>query len=484
MDLQYKMSNFSFYWHDYETFGTDPARDRPSQFAGIRTDADFNVIGEPLVIFCQPAADALPHPEACLITGITPQQALEQGVPEAEFIRQIHQQMALPGTCAVGYNSIRFDDEVTRYTLYRNFYDAYAREWQGGNSRWDIIDMVRLCCALRPEGIEWPRHEDGSPSFKLEHLTQANGISHTAAHDALSDVYATIEIARLIKTKQPKLFDYLFNLRNKRNVAELLDVAEKKPVLHTSAMFPAANFCTSLVMPLAMHPTNKNGVVSFDLAADPAPLLELNADQIRERLYTPAAELPEGAERIPLKTIHTNRCPVVATTKLLDDNLAARIQLDLPQARRHYQQLKQAKGLDKKLADVFSSQDFPQHTDPDVMLYSGGFFGHNDKNVMAQVRSSSLEELKENTFFFEDGRLAEMLFRYRARNYPEALSDDEQLQWQEYRYQRLTDPEAGASITMEEYLEKVHSLLEDDATTERDRAILENLLDYSDYLLA
>ena len=354
------MADFSFYWHDYETFGADPARDRPCQFAGIRTDADFNIIGEPLVVFCQPAADILPHPEACLITGITPQQALAQGVPEAEFIRQIHQQLALPGTCAVGYNNIRFDDEVTRYTLYRNFYDPYAREWQGGNSRWDIIDMARLCCALRPDGIVWPRHEDGTPSFKLEHLTAANGISHASAHDALSDVYATIEIARLIKTKQPKLFDYLFNLRDKRRVAELLNVADKKPLVHTSAMFPATRFCTSLVMPLAMHPSNKNGVISYDLTVDPTPLLELSAEQIRERLYTPTAELPEGVERIPLKTIHINRCPVVATSKLLDDNMAARIQVDLPRARQYYQQLKRAKQLVQKLMDVFLQQDFPE----------------------------------------------------------------------------------------------------------------------------
>ena len=478
------MTDFSFYWHDYETFGANPSKDRPSQFAGIRTDQDFNIIGEPLVIFCRPAADFLPHPEACLITGITPQQALEQGLPEAEFIRQIHQEMVLPGTCAVGYNSIRFDDEVTRYTLYRNFYDPYAREWQNGNSRWDIIDMARLCCALRPEGIEWPRNEDGSPSFKLEQLTAANGISHESAHDALSDVYATIALAKLIKQKQPKLFAYLLQLRNKHQVAELLNVAVKKPVLHTSAMFPASRFCTTLVMPLAMHPSNKNSVICCDLSVDPTALIELSAQQIRERLYTPAANLAEGVERIPLKTIQTNRCPAVATSKLLDDKAAARIQLDLPLAREHYKRLKQAVGLQEKLTEVFSEQDFPKSSDPDTMLYSGGFFGRNDKEAMAQLRSCSPEELRDTTFCFDDSRLAEMLFRYRARNYPDCLTADEQQQWEEYRYQRLTDPEAGASIAMEDFLEILHTRLEDTELSERDRGILEQLLDYSDALLA
>ena len=478
------MTDFSFYWHDYETFGADPARDRPSQFAGVRTDSDFNIIGEPLVIFCKPAADILPQPEACLITGITPQQALEQGVCEAEFIRQIHAEFSQSGTCAVGYNSVRFDDEVSRYTLYRNFYDPYAREWQNGNSRWDIIDMVRVCCALRPEGINWPTHDNGMPSFKLEQLTAANGISHESAHDALSDVHATIAMAKLIKQKQPKLFDYLLKLRSKHEVSAMLNVAEKLPVLHTSAMYPAHRFCTTLIMPVAVHPTNKNGVICYDLSVDPAPLLSFDVDQITEQLYTPASELPEGAVRIPLKTIHINRCPVVVTSKLMDESVAERIQLDLPEARKHYQALVKAQGLAEKLSEVFAERSFPERTDPDVMLYSGGFFSQNDKAVMAQVRSSSPDELREHSFVFEDARLDDMLFRYRARNFPESLSAEELQQWHEFRYYRLTDPEADVSISMEEFLETTQTLLNDEACSERDRTILEELQDYSDSLLA
>jgi exodeoxyribonuclease-1 len=477
------MADISFYWHDYETFGADPARDRPSQFAGIRTDLEFNIIGEPLVIFCQPAADMLPHPEACLITGITPQQARKEGVCEAEFIARIHSELAQPGTCAAGYNSIRFDDEVSRYTLYRNFYDPYAREWQNGNSRWDIIDMVRVCCALRPEGINWPQHEDGSPSFKLEHLTAANDIAHESAHDALSDVYATIAMAKLVKQRQPKLFDYLFKLRNKREVAALLNVAEQTPVLHTSAMFPATRFCTALIMPLAMHPTNKNAVISYDLSVDPTDLIELDAETIRQRLYTPTAEL-NGKPRIALKTVQSNRCPVVVSSKLLDDQLASRIQLDLPQARQHYKQLKQCQGLAKKLQEVFADGDFPAQTDPDLMLYSGGFFAAADKQLMAQVRGSTAAQLAEQTFCFEDPRLAEMLFRYRARNFPASLSEQEAMQWGEHCFQQLTEATETHSWVMDEYLAVINQLLASDECSERDRVILKQLLEYSDELLA
>jgi exodeoxyribonuclease-1 len=475
---------FSYYWHDYETFGANPALDRPSQFAGIRTDENFNILGEPLVIYCKPARDVLPQPDACLITGITPQLARERGVVEAEFIRQIHQQFAQANTCAVGYNSIRFDDEVTRYTLYRNFYDPYAREWQNGNSRWDLIDMVRVCRALRPEGIEWPDHADGTPSFKLEDLTRANAISHHSAHDALSDVHATIAMAQLVKQRQPRVFDYLLRLRDKRRVLEVLDVINQKPVLHTSAMYPASRLCTTLVMPLAQHPTNKSGVICYDLTVDPRPLLELTAEQIRQRLYTPRDQLAEGVERIPLKTIHTNRCPVVATTQLLNEEVAGRLHIDLVTARQHYQQIKQATGLAAKLAKVFSEADFPKQTDPDQMLYSGGFFGQRDKEAISLVRNSLPEELAATSFAFEDKRLDEMLFRYRARNYPETLTTDEQGLWEEYRYQRLTEPGAGGSIVLEEYLGIIEEKLAAEDCSERDRQLLQALIDYSDDLLA
>ena len=203
---------------------------RPSQFAGLRTDMDLNQVGEPLVIYCQPQADILPAPQACLITGITPQQALAEGLPEPQFIEAIHRQLSRPNTCTVGYNSIRFDDEVTRYTLYRNFEDPYQREYQNGNSRWDIIDMMRLTRALRPEGIEWPEHEPGRPSFELEDLTAANGLAHEAAHDALSDVTATIALARLVKEKQPRLFDYLYQNRGKTQIAAMLNLRQRKTV--------------------------------------------------------------------------------------------------------------------------------------------------------------------------------------------------------------------------------------------------------------
>ncbi|WP_232059084.1 exodeoxyribonuclease I [Kineobactrum salinum] len=494
-------SSETFYWHDYETFGVDPSRDRPVQFAGLRTDAELNVIGEPLVIYARPADDCLPHPMACLITGISPQLALEKGLPECEFIARIHAELARPGTCSVGYNSLRFDDEVTRYTLYRNFHDPYAREWQNGNSRWDIIDMLRTAWALRPEGIEWPRREDGSVSFRLEELTAANGISHAAAHDALSDVEATIAVARLVRDRQPRLYDYLLRHRDKRSVQAQLDVAAMKPVLHISGMFGNERYNTALVVPLAPHPGNRNEMICFDLSADPQALQDLSVDELRQRLFARREPPAQGAlpidtpglaqseqTRPGLKTIHINRCPVLVPAKMANPAIAARIGLDGQRCRQHLAWLRQWRerepaALLEKVQAVYRDRQFEPITDPDRMLYSGGFFSDRDRQVMERVRAATPDMLAGESFVFEDARLPEMLFRYRARNFPASLTPDERLQWDEFRFQRLTEPEAGASICMDEYQALIEQLQREERPPAQQQ-LLQQLLDYGDSLLA
>jgi exodeoxyribonuclease-1 len=160
----------SFLFYDLETFGSDPRRSRVAQFAAIRTDADLNPIDAPISVFGKPADDLLPSPIASLITGITPQAALRDGVNEARLFGQIFDEMSRPETCTVGYNSLRFDDEFVRHGLFRNFHDAYEREWRGGNSRWDLLDVFRLAHALRPQGIAWPTREDGCGALNGRHV--------------------------------------------------------------------------------------------------------------------------------------------------------------------------------------------------------------------------------------------------------------------------------------------------------------------------
>ncbi len=468
----------SFYWHDYETWGAQPAVDRPAQFAGLRTDTDLNPVGEPLVIYARPADDFLPQPEACLITGITPQLARERGAPEADFFRFIHTELAQAGTCALGYNSMRFDDEVTRYGLYRNFFDPYAREWQNGNSRWDMIDVVRLTRALRPEGIEWPEREPGVTSFRLEDLTAANGIEHSGAHDALADVRATIAIARLIRERQPRLFDFVLHNRDRRRLAVQLDVRSMTPVLHVSARYPARFGCIAAVAPLAQHPTNRNGIIVYDLRADPEPLLQMSADDIRARLYTPTAELPDDATRIPLKVVHLNRAPVIVPLGTLTDAARERWRMDAAAEQRHLKALRTAHGLAEKIAAVFGDgEPFPEQADPDRDLY-GSFLTDADRRRCEQIRRASPDQLGGLHPGFDAPKLEVLLFRYRARNWPETLDRQERLRWEAYRRERLTQPGAGASIVLDDYRRQLSRLAVDLSLTDAQRAVVDALLDW------
>ncbi|MFJ3058638.1 exodeoxyribonuclease I [Herbaspirillum sp. NPDC087042] len=473
------MSNHTFLWHDYETFGAVPRRDRPAQFAAVRTDAELNEIGEPIMIYCKPAPDYLPDPVSCLITGITPQHCLEHGLPEHEFAARIEAALGEPGTIGVGYNTIRFDDEVTRFMFWRNLIDPYAREWANGCGRWDLLDVVRLTYALRPQGMQWPTKEDGSVSFKLEHLSKANGLVHEAAHDALSDVRATIALARLIRQNNPRLFDFALALHKKDKAAAEIGLPVAKPFLHVSGMFPVANGCLALMWPLGMHPTNKNEVIAWDLGYDPSELAGLDAATVRERMFTRKDELPEGMTRLPVKSIHLNKSPmVVGSLKTLSAERAAELGVDVEKALRHAEQAAALPDLSPLWREVYqrTSEGAP---DVDEDLY-GGFIGNGDRRQLTQLRALSAQELAQASVAFDDARLNEILYRYRARNFPDSLSAEEAQHWEEHRAARLFEGDGGAR-TIAQLFEQIDQLQEE-ADDERTQDILGALYDYAEMI--
>lgn len=445
----------SIFWYDYETTGINPRCDRAVQVAGIRTDVELNEIDQPLNLYCHLSEDILPHPAACLVTGITPGLLTDKGLDEAEFITRTHAQLAMPGTCGAGYNTLRFDDEVTRYSLYRNFFDPYAREWQGGNSRWDLIDVVRTAYALRPEGIVWPE-DDGRVTLKLERLTAANGIDHGQAHDALSDVRATIALARLIREKQPRLYDWLFQLRTKQRVLDQFRLLQ--PMVHISGRFSAARHYLGVVLPLAWHPKNRNALIVCDLHYDPQPLLDMDAQSLRRLLYTRREDLSEGQLPVPLKLIHVNRCPVVAPLSVLRTQDQQRLQLDIGQYQARAQRLIPTQEVwQDKLSTVYAREDFVPSQDPEQQLYDG-FLGDRDRRLCEQVRLCDPEQLASETWPFDDERLPDLLFRYRARNFPHTLSVVEQERWHMFCLQRLSDSALGAPITYEQFTQAAQEL--------------------------
>ncbi|AMJ55421.1 MULTISPECIES: exodeoxyribonuclease I [Stenotrophomonas] len=465
----------SFLFYDLETFGQDPRRTRIAQFAAVRTDAELKVIEEPVSFYVKPADDLLPSPIATLITGITPQHALAEGVSEADAFARINELMSKPQTCTLGYNTLRFDDEFVRYGLFRNFHDPYEREWRSGNSRWDLLDMLRLVHALRPEGINWPQREDGATSFKLEHLALANDVREGDAHEALSDVYATIGMARHFRQAQPRMWDYALRLRDKRYVGSLLDVVAMTPVLHISMRYPASRLCAAPVLPLARHPHINNRVIVFDLEGDIEPLLELSVEEITARLYTRAADLPEGQQRIPLKEVHLNKVPALVAWNHLRDADFERLQID-PAAIEAKAEKLRALGpqLAEKARQVFARERVNEGPiDADASLYDG-FLAEGDKGLLSKVRTAPPEALAELEQRFRDPRLPELLFRYRARNHPQTLDATARSRWDAYRQQRFSTP-GLAEQTLPEYVAQIAALREEHKDNPASLALLDAL---------
>ncbi len=470
-------NNLSFLWHDYETWGVDPRRDRASQFAAIRTNENLEEIGEPINLFCKPNDDFLPNPESALITGITPQCCVEKGISEASFYQHINDLLLQPNTCGVGYNSIRFDDELTRTGFFRNFIDPYAREWQNGNSRWDIIDLVRMTYALRPEGIEWPLGDNGLASFRLELLTKANGISHEGAHDALSDVRATIALARLIKEKQPKLYVFYFKLRNKLEAGRLLNLRKQKIVLHISGMYPTETGSLSPVIPLMQHPVNNNEIIVYDLRKSPDAFLAMSSEEMAANLYCKTADLPENTVRIGLKGIHLNKSPALAPINTLSAEQAEQWQIDWQQVEAHKQQILTDNTLQNRLKELYQlhKKEFAA-CDAESAIYEG-FINKNDRALCNQILKKKPEQLVDWVPAFDDKRLTTIYPRYLGRNWPHLLNTQQLQQWKDYCHARVIDGEFDSTMTLTRYQQILEELISQDLT-EKQQGIIKALVEW------
>ena len=460
----------SFFWYDLETFGLNPFYDRIAQFAGQRTDVDLNPIGDPVILYCRLSADYLPDPGACLVTGITPQEVKKKGIPESEFIEKINSLFSQCGTCVCGFNTLKFDDEFIRNALFRNFIDPYEREWKNNCSRWDIIDLVRATHDLRPDGINWPPASDkGNPVFKLTELTAANNIQQVGAHDAMVDVNATIAVAKLIKEKQPRLFEHYLKLRNKIQVKNYLDLQQlPKPLLHTNAIFTNPNGCTSMIVPLTPKVNQDNSVYCFDLTKDPSALFSADSGNIHK--------VP-GVFRLAV-----NKVPFIAPLSALKYEDYARLGLDYGLCFTRYNMIIQNRGeLLVKFRDN-TGDDYPESTDPDFSIYSGGFFTDHDKNLFSVIRQTPAKQRLLLNFDFNDARCREMLWRHVCRNYPEVLDSENIEKFRNFSISRLLNPPSDAINDIFFVENKIEEKLNEDNLSEKETFTLQCLKEYSQSL--
>lgn len=467
----------TFFWYDLETSGIKAGTDRIMQFAGQRTSLSLEPIGEPVNILIRLADDILPAPEAIFITGITPQQTRADGITEAEFLKIFDDEVATPGTIFAGFNSVRFDDEFMRYMHYRNFYDPYIWQWKDERSRWDLLDVVRMTRALRPNGIDWPS-ANGVATNRLELLTKANGIAHQNAHDALADVEACIAIAKLIQEKQSKLFDWLLKLRDKKTVREL--VMSGQPFVYSSGKYATEYEKTSVVMLLAEHP-KKQGALVYDLRIDPSEFIHMTPEQLHERWKW---EKEPTKTRLPIKTLQFNRCPAVAPYGVLDSASVERIKIDEALIKKHRALLQAHPEFITQVMVALSRLDDEQAAryagakPVDTQLYDG-FVSPSDGRLLPVFRNADPTTFAEIATKFTDQRLKKLVPLYKARNYPNKLSDDERQAWETYRQEKLLD--GGQRSEAAQYFEKLGQLYQ--SATADQRFLLEELKLYAESIL-
>ncbi len=427
----------TYFFYDLETSGLSPRDDRIMQFAGQRTDMSMKPIGEPVNVLVQLSDDILPSPEAIVVTGITPQQTLADGMKESEFCQFISEAVFTPGTIAVGYNNVRFDDEFIRHTLWRNFYDPYEWTWADGRGRWDLLDVIRMTRALRPEEIEWPVDETGKSVNKLELLAKINKLVHTRAHDALSDVEALIALSRLVKKSQPKLFDYLFMMRSKQEVAKLVNLDNPQPFVYISGRYDPAHEKTTVALPIAPG-TKPGSVLVYDLRFDPSQFLSATPKQLASIIFADRdTRRQEGFVSLPVKELSYNRCPAVAPLGVLDETAQKRLELNMDMIRQHYATLVAAKPFAVAVQEAFAMREpYAPTADVEHKLYDG-FMPDGDKVRAAAVRAADTDILADFAPEFSDQRLSELLLRYKARQFPTSLNESEFQAWEAYRSQKL-----------------------------------------------
>ncbi|HSX45637.1 MAG TPA: exodeoxyribonuclease I [Candidatus Saccharimonadia bacterium] len=475
----------SFFFYDLETSGFSPRTARVVQFAGQRTDMDLKPIGEPVNVLIKLTPDVLPDPDAVLVTGITPQKTIAEGLTESEFLKLFYKEVVRPDTIFLGYNSVRFDDEFMRFLLYRNFYDAYEWQWKDGCSRWDLLDVVRMTRALRPDGIEWPFSPDGKPTNRLEFLTSINKLEHSNAHDALSDVLATIDLARLIKSEQPELFDYQLKNKGKKEVKALVE--KGTPFVYTTGRYSSQWLHTSVAVQLAKH-AEQDAALVYDLRFDPEPFLEMSVDQLIEAWrYNPDLEVV----RLPVKTLKYNRCPAVAPLGVIKgDATQERLQLKLETVTENLAVLKKHHAVfADKIAEAVARMDKERERSQlaivdneltvDERLYEG-FLNKSDESTMAAVRAAEPSDLPGLAANLKDARLKSLLPLYKARNYPQSLSSEERVVWDEFVAKKLFA--GGQDSRLAKYFSRLQELTETKLTSNQ-KYLLEELRLYGESIM-
>jgi exodeoxyribonuclease-1 len=382
----------SYVFYDTETTGIDTAFDQILQFAAIKTDADLNELDR-FEIRCRLMPHIVPAPGAMKVTGVTVSQLHDTAhCTHYDMVRKIRAKMLEWSPAVIlGYNSIDYDENILRQAFYKTLHPPYLTN-TNGNCRGDVLRMVRSASILEPDAIVIPVDAKGKNIFKLDKVAPANGFDHSAAHDALADVEATIHLCRLLMSKAPAVWSTGMRFSQK---ASVIDYVSSERVFCWCEFFGGAPH-SWLVTPIGQNPQNSGEYYVFDLQFDPDTLAALSD----EKLATALTRSPK-----PVRRLKCNAAPMLAA---IEDAPAITVALALSsdELERRADVLEQNDGLRARLIAALEAGREPFETSPHVekQIYDG-FWPRSDDVLMETFHTVPWEQRLAIADSFQDKRL-------------------------------------------------------------------------------
>ena len=409
-----------YVFYDFETTGISPAFDQPLQFGAVLTDAQFNEIDR-VELRCKLAPHIIPSPYALVVTGLSPEQIVDPALPELfEFSQSIMDLIDrwTPATW-IGYNSMKFDEEVLRQTLYQNLQPNIYATQTNGNSRMDMLTVVYAVWCRNRKLLNWPTNTYGGTSFKLDQLAPQNGFGTHNAHDALGDVEATLHLARMISKGDHSLWSsFLFN-RNKRSILRKLGEFPPVAIVSRDGSAPPKTyigcFCGTL-------PGNTSSAVFFNLQAGDPEVIGSSDEKLN-------LNLAEGASKI------TFSLPINKTPAIFSIHDPAREHVERAGVIAKSPSLR-ATFLHSASA-LFSNDKAPDAVPVEKQIY-GKFYSNSDRALLQEFQSSDWISRRKIVNLFEDARLRQLGRRLIAYYRKDLLTEREAMQFKNFIKERWT----------------------------------------------
>jgi len=406
--------NYIFY--DTETTGLSSYFDQILQFAAILTDANFNEIDR-YEIRCRLQPHILANPGAMHVTKISAAELTNPNLPtHYEMMKDIRKTLlSWQPAIILGQNTLKFDEPMLRSGFYQSLLPPYLTN-TNGNLRMDSLPILQAISLLEPTVVNFPLNAKGNKSFKLDRIAPANGFDHQNAHEAMSDVEATIFMCRLVKNNAPEIWDNFCSNADKFRVLEF--TKGKHPYALIRSFFGKVS--VSPVATIDINPDNRNEIIVLNLLNCPVELSSLSDDEIRSRM----ARSPK-----PILTIRANAMPSVWSFVNFPE-LADYTKQDVQTLHSRAISLNELKGLKARLKDLYldNKTTFEVSQFVEQKIYDG-FPSRRDENLMSDFHKLNWEDRWSVVQSFKDVRYIELGERLIYFHSPKSIPEARQKFW-------------------------------------------------------